>query len=439
MGVLAVKFSLHQILQDFQERGKMLLSAAILLLGSSSALADGHVNNMGCCEQKNVPGSMPKSGMYFLDSQYSDTVPDFCKDSCVYVKETMPGETSTGETRFCFKQSSTYTAECQDTGVTGEQGIEMTDSHGSENHESTAGSMEGHGGNAKCDFTENLEANGQSYTVENIKTDEAGSWTFVFDKSQILYVTLVGAAVNTWSCTNPVEGETECKSKETEYPAGTYTLKVSSDSQFPWGESVPLIKTFKVGDKDQCEGDNGHSTTSMGGHGGDNGHGTTSMGGHGESHGSENHESTAGGMEGHGGNAKCTFTENVEANGQSYTIETIKTDEAGIWKFVFDKNDMMAIDIAGVANQNWLCVGTGVGVGAENECTNGNIVTPAGTYTVKFSSVDGMTPWGASVPLINTFKVGDKDQCEGDNGHDDMANHNSMEDHNSMENHDGKK
>merc|ERR1711971_1292969 len=191
MGVLAVKFSLHQILQNFQEIGKMLLSAAILLLGSSSALADGHVNNMGCCEQKNVPGSMPKSGMYFLDSQYSDTVPDFCKDSCVYVKETMPGET-----RFCFKQSSTYTAECQDTGVTGEQGIEMTDSHGSENHESTAGSMEGHGGNAKCDFTENLEANGQSYTVENIKTDEAGSRTFVFDKNDMMAIEIVGAAVN---------------------------------------------------------------------------------------------------------------------------------------------------------------------------------------------------------------------------------------------------
>ena len=48
------------------------------------------------------------------------------RDSCVYVKETMAGETSTGETRFCFKQSSTYTAECQDTGVTGEQGIEIT-------------------------------------------------------------------------------------------------------------------------------------------------------------------------------------------------------------------------------------------------------------------------------------------------------------------------
>merc|ERR1712181_172558 len=182
--------------------------------------------------------------------------------------------------------------------------------------------------------------------------------------------------------------------------------------------------TFKVGDKDQCEGDNGH--------------GTTSMGGHGDSHGSENHESTAGSMEGHGGNAKCTFTENVEANGQSYTVEDIKTDEAGIWKFVFDKNDMMAIEIVGgPASQNWLCVGNG----GENECTLDK-VTPAGTYTVKFSSVDGMTPWGTSVPLIKTFKVGDKDQCEGDDGHNamedhdtTMANHNSMEDHNSMENH----
>merc|ERR1712087_68622 len=263
MGVLAAEFSLHQILQNFQEKGKMLLSAAILLLGSASALADGHVNNMGCCEQKNVPGSMPKSGIYFLDTQYTDTVPDFCKDSCVYVKETMAGQTSTGETRFCFKRSSTYTAECQDSGVTGEQGIEITDSHGSEDHESTAGSMEGHG-NAKCDFTDIMAADGSSYTVENIKTDEAGSWTLVFDKAQIFDITVEGVAVNSWDCTNPVEGETECKSGNTEYPVGTYTVKISSDPDFPWGESVPLIKAFKVGDKDYCE----------------------------DSHGSENHETT---------------------------------------------------------------------------------------------------------------------------------------------------
>merc|ERR1719234_2752607 len=159
--------------QNFRGKGKMLLSAAILLLGCSSALADGHVNNMGCCEYKLVPGSMPKSGHYFLDTSYSDTVPDYCKDSCVYVKERMPGDDPLPEgSRFCFKPSSTYTAEGQDSGVTGEQGIEITGSHGSEDHET----MEGHG-NAKCDFTENLEANGQSYTVENIKTEEAGRWT----------------------------------------------------------------------------------------------------------------------------------------------------------------------------------------------------------------------------------------------------------------------
>merc|ERR1711997_1225986 len=138
------------------------------------------------------------------------------------------------------------------------------DSHGSEDHESTAGSMEGHG-NAKCDFTDIMAADGSSYTVENIKTDEAGSWTLVFDKAQIFDIT--------------VEGD---------------TVKISSDPDFPWGESVPLIKAFKVGDKDYCEGDNGH--------------GTTSMGGHGDSHGSEDHESTAGSMEGHG-NAKCDFTD----------------------------------------------------------------------------------------------------------------------------------
>merc|ERR1719234_2081621 len=60
---------------------------------------------------------MPKSGHYFLDTSYSDTVPDFCKDSCVYVKERLPGDDPVPEgSRFCFKPSSTYTAECQDTG-----------------------------------------------------------------------------------------------------------------------------------------------------------------------------------------------------------------------------------------------------------------------------------------------------------------------------------
>merc|ERR1711971_348094 len=300
-----------------QEKRKMLISAAILLLGCSSALADGHANNMGCCEYKLVPGSMPKSGHYFLDTQPSDIIPDFCKDSCVYVKERMPGDDPLPEgSRFCFKPSSTYTSECQDTGDGGVEidrssvinggvaidsssvidggiaidsssvvdsteskpsdspGIEMDspemkpDSQGGEDH----GSMEGHG-NAKC-FTENVKnIVGVGYTIENIKTSEAGSWEFVFDN--VFSETLIGITVlDDWSCTGGknlaegVEGEMKCTNEQKEYPAGTYSVKFSSDTcmtgtpgdYVPWREGeTPLIKTFKVGDKDYCEGDDGHN------------------------------------------------------------------------------------------------------------------------------------------------------------------------------------
>jgi len=87
----------------------MLLSASILLLGCSSAFADAHGNSMGCCEVKRVPGSMPKSGFYYLDTEYTGSLPDVCKNSCVYNAESGPA-------RYCFSASSTYTAECQDSG-----------------------------------------------------------------------------------------------------------------------------------------------------------------------------------------------------------------------------------------------------------------------------------------------------------------------------------
>jgi len=92
----------------------MLLSASIFLLGCSSAFADAHGNSMGCCEVKRVPGSMPKSGVYYLDTEYSGSLPDVCKNSCVYNAESGPA-------RYCFSASSTYTAECQDSV---EQGVE---------------------------------------------------------------------------------------------------------------------------------------------------------------------------------------------------------------------------------------------------------------------------------------------------------------------------
>ena len=123
--------------------------------------------------------------------------------------------------------------------------------------------MEGHG-NAKCDFTANMAADGLSYTVKDIKTDEAGSWTIVFDKAQTppspapyLYISISTFGESKyWMCNNDqVEGETECYSSLSSYPAGTYTINVSSDPLSPWGESVPLIKAFKVGDKDYCGGE----------------------------------------------------------------------------------------------------------------------------------------------------------------------------------------
>merc|ERR1719239_1882483 len=64
---------------------------------------------MGCCEVKRVPGSMPKSGVYYLDTKYNGSVPDVCKNSCVYNAESGPA-------KYCFSASSTYTAECQDSG-----------------------------------------------------------------------------------------------------------------------------------------------------------------------------------------------------------------------------------------------------------------------------------------------------------------------------------
>merc|ERR1712223_1845881 len=87
---------------------RMMLSAFLfLLLGCASSQADDHIDSLGCCKYKRVPGLTPKSGDYFL-VEHRDGLPDFCKDGCVYVKK------SSGDEEFCFKPSSTYTAQCQE-------------------------------------------------------------------------------------------------------------------------------------------------------------------------------------------------------------------------------------------------------------------------------------------------------------------------------------
>merc|ERR1711971_438888 len=182
-----------------RKKGKTLLSAAILLLGCSSALADGHANNMGCCEYKLVPGSLPKSGHYFLDTSYSDTIPDYCKDSCVYVKERMPGDDPLPEgSRFCFKPSLTYTSQCQDTGD-GSVAIDsssVTDSTESKPSDSPGIEMDSpemkpdsepiiNKGESECKFIEahllSFSPDGQSYVARLDVSDftpKEGGWHF---------------------------------------------------------------------------------------------------------------------------------------------------------------------------------------------------------------------------------------------------------------------
>jgi len=362
---------------------------------------------------------MPKSGIYYLDTQYMDTVPDFCKDSCVYVKEAMPGDDpSTRGTRFCFKPSSTYTAECQDTGeqgITIDSSIVIDSTDYSEPIFNTA---------KECKFGElgllTPETSGYtSYTIEVDVSDftpkEGGlAFAVALDVQEVDSGTVLAADVakdltvrllendvvfycafgDGFGAAGDRQNDIGCfADEEKPIPPMVYNLEVKVESEI----AMPIVKSLIFGGNDVCQDHADHADHASTG---------DSMGSHEDSHGSENHESTAGSMEGHG-NAKCKFTENVDANGQSYTVENIKTDEAGIWKFVFDQNVMMLIDIVGATSGAWSCVA----IGGETECTNKDIVTPASTYTVKFSSQD-FAPWGESVPLIKTFKVGDKDQCE---------------------------
>merc|ERR1712130_502288 len=260
---------------------KMLLSASLLLLGfSSSALAGGHGNSMGCCNEKLVSGSGPKSGIYYLDTEASvDTFPDVCMDECVYVKES-------GSGRFCFKPSSMYASECMGDSEDHETGNMITiDSDGHE-------SMGGHG-DAKCDFSNIENVDDQFYKLAGIRTDEEGILKFVFvDPSASVKLSLEGQDFEFDACVDGV-----CPTKNP-VPAGIYTVEVqymfreedgTIPQQFEDGKwtSPPLIKTYHVDDKNYCE------------------------------------------------DANCDFSniENVDA--QFYKLAGIRTDEEGILKFVF--------------------------------------------------------------------------------------------------------
>ena len=156
------------------------------------------------------------------------------RDECVYLRES-------GPEKFCFKPSSMYTAECKDTG-------------------SSTGAMVdigGYGDNGKCSFSENMAADKQSYTINNIKTDEAGVWKFVFDKAYmtINFEIVDGGSVpitQSFFC-GTMPSETWCTS-DNPIPAGTYTIEVRSPSDDKWTDGTPKLLTYYVDNKDYCEG-----------------------------------------------------------------------------------------------------------------------------------------------------------------------------------------
>ena len=102
----------------------------------------------------------------------------------------------------------------------------------------------------------------------------------------------------------------------------------------------------------------------------------------------------------------------MAADNTSFTISDIKTNEAGIWKVVFDQNTGIDFD-NGDAAVSFSCSNP-CPCPITTECVSG-VEVEAGTYTVEGSSVGdpGPVPWDI-VPLIKTFFVGDKSFCGGE-------------------------
>jgi len=230
----------------------MLLSAFVLLTGCTLAFAGGYADSKGCCEYKHVPGSMPKSGDYFLLEHRDGMIPDFCKDGCVYRKEN-----SGPNKEYCFKRSWTYSAECQDKAEGGEQAVEIPDYGSDTTTASTVGHNDHEEGN--CDFTDIVDVDGQHYTTAGIRTNEDGILKFEFDKNVPLEVSLVEEPSITFNCINEI-----CTSNDP-VDAGTWTISVKNTfpEDDPW-DVPPLIKTYFVDDKNYCEGCS-HTMSAAGG------------------------------------------------------------------------------------------------------------------------------------------------------------------------------
>merc|ERR1712156_865017 len=222
---------------------RMILSAFLFLLGYASSQADDHIDSLECCKYKRVPGLTPKSGDYFL-VEHRDDLPDFCKDGCVYVKKSSGDgdniqyvQYGDGDEEFCFKPSSTYTAQCQ------------------EEEEQTQVVPQ-----VNCDFTDicRVDPNNQSYTIAEIQTHQSGILKFEFDNDvsgSWLRILNLPSNSSAFTCLNKI-----CASRDQNpVDAGTWTVLVTSGDTL-WN-SIPLITTYYVNDINYCEGEEGHGST----------------------------------------------------------------------------------------------------------------------------------------------------------------------------------
>merc|ERR1712223_2290664 len=219
---------------------RMMLSAFLfLLLGCASSQADDHIDSLECCKYKRVPGLTPRSGDYFL-VEHRDDLPDFCKDGCVYVKKSSGDgdniqyvQYGDGDEEFCFKPSSTYTAQCQ------------------EEEEQTQVVPQ-----VSCVFTDicSVDPTNQSYTIAGIQTFQSGILKFEFDNDvsgSWLRILNLPSDSSAFTCLNKI-----CTSRDQDpVDAGTWTVLVPSGDTL-W-ESIPLITTYYVNDINYCEGEDG--------------------------------------------------------------------------------------------------------------------------------------------------------------------------------------
>merc|ERR1719234_1993419 len=85
----------------------MVLLLFLVALQPTRVHSQTTLNDFDCCAVKKVEGSEDLGGTYYLVDVTEETLPDSCKDSCIYKK----GEDD--DRRFCFKSSETHQTECQ--------------------------------------------------------------------------------------------------------------------------------------------------------------------------------------------------------------------------------------------------------------------------------------------------------------------------------------